>query len=188
MRHLLLLALTFILMAATAQAASVGLDFNDNSFEARGSYDINQDQNGRAVIDGRFLYNDDKDSRLGSAGLRVMTEPMTLPGFSVGAGIKGYLGRTHHGDDLGNIGVGANVEFTPPALYGVGFGGKLYYAPKIFSFYDSDGLWEANLRTFYNFSPALQVYLGYQKVRGKFDNAPDQNLDSDLRLGLNLSF
>jgi len=179
----------FLLLAAgSVQAASVGLDFNDDSFEGRVGFDINQDEYGRAVLDGRFLFNDDKDSRLGSVGLRVMTNPQAMPGLSVGAGFAGYEGRTHRGDDLGNIGVGVNAEFAPPALYGGGIGSKFYYAPTIFSFQDSDGLWEFNVRGFYNFSPQLQMYLGYQKIRGEFERAPDQNLDSDVRLGLNLKF
>jgi len=188
MRRTVLLTLALSLVASAALAASVGLDFNDDSFEARAGFDVNRDEYGRAILDGRFLFNDDKDSRLGSAGLRVMTSPQALPGLSVGAGFAGYLGRTHHGDDLGNIGVGADIDFAPPALYGGGIGGKFYYAPTIFSFNDSDGLWEFNLRGYYNFSPALQMYVGFQKIRGEFERAPDQNLDSDLRLGLNLSF
>lgn len=188
MRRILLMTFVLVLCAAAAQATTVGLDFNNNSFEVRGDYQLSQDQYGAAFVGGGFLLNNNKDSRLGTVGLRFAVTPDSLYGLTFAAGVAGMYGHTNLGNDLGAVAVGAHVDFVPPELYGVGFGGKFYYAPTIFSFADSDGLWLANIKTFYNVSPNLQVYLGYQKIHGKFDSGPDENLDGDLRIGLSASF
>ncbi len=66
--------------------------------------------------------------------------------------------------------------------------GKIYFAPKILSGLDSEGLLEGALRVGYHLTPKVQIYLGYQNLRADFEGEGTRALDEDLRIGFEAQF
>ncbi len=184
-----ILVLISVLMAVNVNAASVDIGFNDNSFQLVYETPVSDDDYGTSLINGRFLYNGDEDTKLGSVGFDFTGEPGNISGLRVGAGVKGYAGRTDNDVDFGNVGLGLRIDYTLPQLQGLGFSGRLNYAPKVFSFGDSDRLLETEARITYAVMPKVKLYLGYQNVRlGIDDHAGHMTIDDSVRIGFVGSF
>jgi opacity protein-like surface antigen len=188
MRTLVLVLMLILLTFSMANAASVRLDFNNDSAEGAFAAPLADDDLGKVILGGRFLYNDDEDTRLGTINLDFVGEPGNVPGLLIGAGFFVDYGKTHKSFDTMNIGLGVQAQYAPVEMQGVGLGAHFALAPKVFSFRDSEGLYEAGAKVFYTITPKVQIYLGYQYIRGKFDNGPKQTFDRDLRLGIEAFF
>lgn len=189
MKKLLLFLLCLTLIPLAAQATSLALDFNNDSAEVRLDLPISNDDYGKAIFGGRFLYNDDEDTEMVSVELKFMGDPGAVPGLQVGAGFFGYIGESHVNYDFNNLGVGLMAEYSPATLQGLGFSTRLVYSPDIFSWQDSDGLIEFNVRVNYAITPKVKVYVGYQKIEGEIDGFnQDVDIDDDARVGLLVHF
>jgi len=189
MRQLVLTLMVLMLVATTAGAASLRLEFNDESAEAGFSAPLSDDTLGQVVLGGRYIYNEDEHTtRLGTISLDFIGEPGNVPGLTIGAGFFGSYGETHRVFDTLNVGLGAQLKYAPAELQGLGFSGHAALAPKVFSFRDSEGLYEWNARIFYSITPKVQIYGGYQLMRGRFENAPKQYFDRDFRAGIEAFF
>lgn len=188
MRSLILAIFILFVTTTVAMAGAVGLDFNNDSAEARLSLPISQDEYGKVLFNGRYLYNSDEKTNLGSGAVAFYGEPGNIPGLTLGAGFIGYFGRTHKDYDNLNVGLVGEAEYMPAALSGFGVGARFAFAPKVFSFIDSEGLIEMSGRVFYAVTPKVHVYLNYQWIEGDYKNARNLKLDSDLRFGIRAFF
>lgn len=188
MRTLILAILLLLLTTGIAMAGAFGLDFNNNSAEGRLSLPLNEDDYGTTLFNARYLYNSDKNTNLGSVAVAFYGEPGNLPGLTLGAGFVGYLGKTHKAYENLNVGLEGEAEYMPAALRGVGFGAKLGFAPKVFSFMDSEGLFEWSARVFYAVTPKIHVYVNYQQTEGDYKSKNNVTLDSDARFGIRAFF
>lgn len=191
MRKFLWVLIFCLGLAPAAMASSVFINFNDESAQAGGDMTLSQDDYGSAAFNGRFLYNDDRDVKLGSAGLKFVGEPGNVPGLELGVGIQAYVGEAGEVNDwdIGAVGVGALFGFAPPALGGIGFEGRLYYAPKIFSFLDTDGLTEAAFNVGYAITPHIRLLAEYQNIRAKVEDVSGRHrVDEEIRLGFAAKF
>ena len=185
MKRTLILSILFMLLTSgVSMAGSIGLDFNDDSAEGSVSFTLTEDEYGKVLFNGRYLYNSDEDTNLGSVDLSFYGEPGNIPGLTFGAGFIGYVGKSQKVYDTLNIGLKGEVEYMPAQLAGVGFGAKVAYAPKVFSFMDSDGLLEYSGQVFYAVTPKIHVYIDYQRIEGETDTNSDIKIDRDLRFGL----
>lgn len=190
MKKLLITLFAITLLPAGVMATTIGLDFNDDSAEVRLDLPISQDYYGRAVFGGRFLYNEDEDTEMIGAELKFMGDPGAVPGLELGAGFIGYIGESHEVFDFTNVGVGLLADYAPATFRGLGLSTRVVYSPDIFSWQDSDGLLEFNLRTSYAITPLVKVYVGYQSIEGEFDDGTDRDvdIDEDVRVGLEVKF
>ena len=188
MRTIILAIVLLLLTTSLAMAGTFGLDFNDNSAEGRLSMPLNEDDYGTTMINGRYLYNGDEQTNLGSVAIAFYGEPGNIPGLTLGAGFVGYIGKTHRAYENLNVALGGEAEYMPEALRGVGFGAKLAIAPKVFSFVDSEGLIEWSARIFYAVTPKVHLYLNYQRIEGDYKSVNNVTLDSDLRFGIRAFF
>lgn len=189
MKRLVLITLCLTLMPLAANATSMALDFNDDSAEVRLDVPLSGDSYGRAILGGRFLYNEDEDTEMGGIELKFVGDPGAVPGLEVGAGFIGYFGESHTAYDFSNVGVALMADYAPATLQGLGLSGRLVYSPDIFSWQDSDGLFEYNLRVSYAITPKVKVYVGYQSIEGEIDGFNrDVDIDEDARVGLHVSF
>ncbi len=183
------LILIFCFSAMTAAADTADIGFNDQSFQFIYERAISADEYGTSLMNGRFLYNDDKDTRLGSFGLDFIGEPGNVPGLSLGAGAKAYAGSTHSDVDFANLAIGVRADYLLPQLQGLGVAGRFFYAPKVFSFRDSERLLEAEARLTYMVLPKVKVYLGYQNTRFDVeDRSGHTTADDSFRIGFVGSF
>jgi hypothetical protein len=185
-----ILVLTFlVLVPGSVLATTMALDFNDDSAEVRADFVINRDDYSTALLGGRFLYNDDEESEMISIELKFLGDPGSVPGLEVGAGFIGYIGESYDVYDFSNVGVGLMADYSPGTLQGLGFSGRLVYSPEIFSWQDSDGLFEYNLRVNYAITPKVKVYVGYQSIESEIDGSSnDVDIDDDVRVGLRVQF
>ncbi len=186
MRLRLLFAFIFCLFATAAAADSIDLGFNDESFQIGYERPLASDNYGTSVGNARLLYNDDEETLLGSLGFDFIGEPGNVPGLDVGVGAKLYGGTADDGNDTDflNLAVGVRAAYAPPPLWGLGADARFYYAPKIFSFIDSERLMESDLRLTYAVVPKVKVYLGYHNVRLKDeDSGHTHTIDDGIRLG-----
>ncbi len=185
----LLLVFCLLLLPFATNATTLGLDFNDDSAEVRLDLPLTGDDYGRSVLGGRFLYNEDEDTEMLGVELKFLGNPGAIPGLEVGAGIIGYIGESHDVYDFGNVGVGLMADYAPATLQGLGFSARLVYSPDIFSWQDSDGLFEFNVRVGYAITPKVKVYVGHQKIEGEIDGFnQDVDIDDDVRVGLLVRF
>jgi len=189
LRHLTLTLMLLLLIVSTAGAASLRLEFNDESAEAGFSAPLADDNLGKVVLGGRFIYNEDENTtRLGTLSLDFTGETGNVPGLTFGAGFFGSYGKTHQIFNTLNVGLGAMARYAPAELQGLGFSGHVALAPKIFSFKDSEGIYEWNAKVFYSLTPKVQIYGGYQFMRGRFENGSKLYFDRDFRAGLEAFF
>lgn len=182
------LALALSLVATGAGATSFDLAFNNDSAQVEVIQPLLVDELGSSQVGGRFLYNDDEETKLGSVGLEFVGEPGNIPGLVFGVGAQGYGGSTDQGQDILAAAIGFSVQFAPPPLNGVVFGGKIYFAPKIFSGLDCEGMLETALQVGYKVTPKVLIYLGYQNIRADFERRDTWTIDDDLRLGFKAHF
>ncbi len=182
------IVLVISLVATVAGATSFDLAFNNESVQVALVQPLQVDELGSSQVGGRFLYNDDEETKLGSLGLEFVGEPGNIPGLTFGIGAMGYGGSADQDQDLLTAAIGGSVQFAPPPLNGFVFGGRVYFAPKIFSGLDNEGLLETALQVGYKVTPKVRVYLGYQNIRADFEGHDTWTIDDDVRLGFEAHF
>ncbi len=193
MRNSLTLSILALVLAGPAAASSLDLNFNDYSAQAEFASEIAADQYGRSQWRGRLLYNDKRDTVLGSVGVDFLGSPGNIPGLELGIGAKVNGGKTASGrarQDLLTLAIGGQGIFAPPFWGGFGIAGSLFYSPQIFSLLDAERLLEWDVRLNYAVSPRIGVYAGYQRTRADFDRPTPakRTIDEGLRLGFRAYF
>lgn len=188
MKKLLIIGLLTCLSAVTVQASSLEVALNDDSAQVQAGLTLNEDTYGTSVLTGRFLYNDERSTKIGSLGFDFMGKPGNISGLEIGVGTQIYTGKTKNSLDLLALGIGTKIVFAPPILKGLGINGKLFYAPKILASLDAERLTEAGANLFYTVTPKVRLLLGYQLIRANFENTNSKNIDEGVRLGFEAQF
>ncbi len=188
MKHLYCLILFFCLLTARAEADNVGLTLNDFSAQLEYRHILLEDSLGKSAVFGRLLYNDDQETRIGSAGFELIGEPGNIMGLEVGASLQLYGGDTDadqdSDQDLVALAVGARSEYYPPMLGGLGASAKLFYAPEILSFIDAERLFEAGVGLGFAFTPRVRLVVEYQAIRAGFEEQRNTwTIDETVRAG-----
>ncbi len=179
-----LLITFFCLMTSIAAADSVDIGLSDNSFQIGYEHPINLDDYGSSMVNGRFLYDGDDETKLGSLGLDFVGKPGNVSGLDLGVGTKLYVGSTDPDTDFINLAVGLRSSYIFPQLQGLGIAGYFYYAPEVFSFQDSEGLLEGGVRLTYAVLPKATLYIGYQNISLDVENrSSSRTIDDSIRIG-----
>lgn len=174
-------------MAVSAQAATIDLNINNETIRAE--YDAPLPQN-RLNMSAGVLYheeNDAADALIGHLGLHTQEDTAR---YSIGVGGRLYgvmvdYGRVDY-DGLA-IGLGAQGSFSFAQLPQMRFGGHLYYAPRVASFGDVDGMTDMSLRAYYQALKDVDLYVGWRRM--DLDNRGDSDdLDSNLNFGFVMNF
>ena len=144
---------------------------------------------GGADLGFSLLYND-ADDLLGEISLMQTSVPSEQNRFTLGVGVKAYLGRIDLVDDnIMALGIGGEVRYTfpgsmPMAVY---LGGHI--APEITSFGDTDGIVEYVLGFQIELLPQTIAFVGLRNIEIENDNSFDYTLvDSDVHIGVRLTF
>jgi len=188
MKKSLLPALLFCLAAFEAPAATLDLDFNDSSVQVGFAHNLREDEYGFSRGRLRFLYNDHEETTLGSAGLDFAGSPGNVPGLEVGIGAQLLGGEADRSQDLLALAVGVQATWAPPTLGGLGFGGRVSYAPGIFCWMDSERMVESALRVSYAVTPRAGLFLEYQNIRSDFEEHGNWTIDDGVRGGFEARF
>lgn len=188
MKRVLLGCLIGLLAATSAPAASFELGLNDTSAQLRLGHALRSDELGQTLLQLRGLYSDKEETKLGSLGLEFAGEPGNVLGFEVGVGATSYLGKTHRGRDFFNLALSLRAGYSPPAMGGFGFSGRLAYAPEVLSFIESERLLETSGQVSYAVTPKARVLVEYQNIRNEFEHRGNWTIDDAIRLGFQASF
>ncbi len=189
MKKLLIFLVLFGCTLVDAGAASLGLQFNDYSAQGELSLGVARDDYGASAFNLRYLYNDDEETQLGSVGFDFMGTPGNVPGLDLGVGAH-VIGGEANAEDLEyvNLGVGVKLSYGPPSLGGFALAGRLVYAPKIFSWRDSERLVETGVRLSYALTPKIRALVDYQNVQVDFDERGERTIDDAFRVGFQAHF
>jgi hypothetical protein len=186
------LVLSVLLIASPAVAETFEISLNDTSVQAQYGHLLGRDDYGAAHLQTRILYNDRKDSLLGSLGFDFSGEPLEIPGLELAVGVHlvgGEAQRRHASDlDLLAVGIGGRVVYAPAELHGLSFGGRVFYGPKILSFLDAERLIETGARVAFAVTPVVQLFVDYQNIRVDFDQVGYRSIDDSLRVGFAARF
>lgn len=169
-------------MAVTAQAATIDLNLSNES--VRAEYDAPLPQTRLNLsVGGMYHEEDNADATLLHAGLHTQEN---MAQYSMGVGAKGYW-LNADGVNGFAVGLGGQGSFSVPQLPLVRFGGHFYFAPKVTSFSDLDGLTDMSIRASYQALRDVDVYLGWRKVSTDI-KGNDSSLDKGFNIGFVMNF
>lgn len=188
MKRVLLGCLMGLLAATSSQATSLELGLNDTSAQLRLGQPLRSDELGQTLLQLRGLYSDKEETKLGSLGLEFAGEPGNVLGFELGVGANAYLGKAHRGRDFFNLALSLRADYSPPFLGGLGFGGRLAYAPEVLSFIESESLLESAVQLRYAVTPKARLFVEYQNIRNEFEARGNWTIDDAVRVGFQTRF
>jgi len=177
----------WLLMSASASAASLDISFNKDVARLAGAFNLNQD----LQLDGFLLHNQDRGDVIG-VGLHQV-------GFAssgrqpVEAGLGGKVIFTDADNAFGGgsgsaLALGGFGRWTIPDVNRLAIGGEVYLAPGVMSFSGQDGYIEASAYVSYDVLKNAWVYLGYRYVKAKYDDRRDVEFDDQFNIGFRLNF
>jgi hypothetical protein len=169
-----------------SSAASLDLNLSNKSAQIRYASVVGGTTMGRTESSIGFLYNDEENYVLDLGLLVVDVAGSKSPGLEIGVGPRLYFADGDKGEAVA-IGLGGRFRYKIPALQRLNFSLEGYYAPDIVSFADADNMYEVDFRTGYEILPTADVYVGYRRIRAKFDRG-DETLDESIMFGIKLSF
>lgn len=187
---------TVLALLATSLAAgnsmADSLDMNLHNDAVRAIYNMDLSKRGHAGLTAELglLYSDDKkrlDDIMVHAGVHVSGENWSESGtFDIRIG--GRLIHTSPGNvDLVALAPGVQLRYSP--IHRVGFGGHIYYAPKITSFLDAETYREYAVRADYQLLPQAFVYVGYRYIDVDIDDGVSGfELDDNFHIGFKMLF
>lgn len=178
------LAVLLCLITTLANADSVDIGFNNESFHLGYERPVAQDEFGVVFGTAGFLYNDDEKTKVGRIGADFVGSPGQYPGTQLGMGLRLYAGSTAKNTDFINLALGLRASYAPPQLGGFGVTAAAYHAPEVFSFRDADNLTQTEIALTYAMIPKVRLKLGYYNLRLKEDTRKNnRTIDEGLRIG-----
>ncbi len=183
--------LAFVIVAAlatgAAAAGSVSLAFNDQAFDAWGIFGGKED--GGLEFGGRYLYSDsdEDDASIPGALVGFSSTPTANDEMRFFVGALGFFGSAHN-EDVSGVSVGGVVSWTPDRWKGVFASARVFFAPEVFCFGDTQGIFEWAGRGGYQVNEKFNVFLEYSKLSVDIDNSGDADAKIGLTLGASLSF
>ena len=176
------------LLAGPCWGADFSLVLNNDSAQGALNIDLDKNEYGSSFVGFRLLYNDDKETLLGSVSGGVTGEPGNIPGVKVGAQLLANLGSSRNDRNLLTVGLGLLASYQPPQFQGLGVYTRAQYAPELLCFLDSEGMVELAVGLSYMVTPKATVSLEYQNTEVDFKDVGDQDIDNSLRVGVVFHF
>lgn len=179
--------LLVLLGGGSVWAGSFSLDFNNESAQFGYLHELNREAYGESIASARLLYNDHKDTWLGTVGFGAQGSPGNIPGLKTAVEIA-VNGSDTNSDNMLAIGVGLQVDYAPPSLSGFGITTGIQYAPKIFTFIDAEYMFETGVGIRYAIMPTAAITLSYQNILIDFEDHGRERVDDSVRIGIRLDF
>jgi len=189
MRLKLILAACAVVMLSTgaAQAGFFDLAVNNNAFDIWAGFNIGKNDEAQTVLIGRYLYNGDEDSSIPAFLVAFSSTPSANEDVRFFLGAQVYLGESHK-QDVQGVALGGSGTWSPSNWKGVYVGGRIYYAPGVFCFGDTDGAFEWGLEGGYNFNPKMRVFVEYSDFSADVENFGNVNVDDGVKFGFGARF
>lgn len=133
------------------------------------------------------LYKEDTGTLFG-VGINAIDLTDTGKIFDIGVGAKVYYFSIDNeivNDDSAAIALGGFIEVEDPRWKGLGLHARVYYAPDVSSFGDSEGVSEAYIEGFYKVHSTAKIVLGYRNTQVKF---PEESVKFENGLVVGIKF
>jgi hypothetical protein len=192
MRHQYLVAVLIVLATAgVAQSAGgfADLAFNDESADLWAGFQLGRNEEGGFVLGGRYLYSDEDnvDASVPAAIAGFSGQPKANPAIHFLLGVQWFFGEAAN-EDAEAIAVGGTGRWAPEQWKGVFVGGRLFYAPDVFSMGDTEGLFEWAAQGGYQINDKIRAFAEYAKITVDVDNVGDIDVDDSARIGIGFDF
>lgn len=185
-----IVALSLLTLSTSALADAVDFNLSDSSVQFQ--YLSARDALGKTEFHVGLLYVD-RNNLLSDFGVLVKDDVgSSVPGVSVGVGIKGLAAKVRGGNPANStasaVALGAMIRYSPPGISRLGIVNQVYLSPNIVTFGDADRYVEIQVRGEFEVTPQAVVYLGYRKIGFGIKSQPYTVLNQGFNLGVRLSF
>lgn len=169
-------------MAVNSQAASLDLNLSGDAVQFEANGEITQG----IALGGGILHSDYRDDATQGHIQLLGVERNSEVDIGIGARWSQY--DTDAGDG-GGLGLGGYGYVYLPQAPAVSLGGYGFYTPGVVTSGDLDDSLEYGLRARYSFTPSVDGYIGYRRLRADFDTTPGtRTLDSGAHAGVRFTF
>ncbi|ATJ84710.1 YfaZ family outer membrane protein [Halomonas beimenensis] len=177
-----LAGLSLALSTLSCQAGSLDLNLSDEAVQFAASGELAQ---GIAVGGGLL----DSEDRVDTSALHAQVLGVERNRrYDIGVGARWTQLDTDAGDG-GGLGLGGYGYAYVPRMPALSLGGYGFYTPSVVTTSDLDHGLEYGLRARYGFTPNVDAYVGYRRLRADFDHAGGtRTLDSGAHAGVRLVF
>lgn len=180
----------FVLLTAATGLAHAGwfeLALDDETADLWLGAHLGRDPETQFALGGRFLYTDETDGQIASLVAGFASNPKAAKDSDIAFLVQVFGGEGEN-QDVGAVALGLSGNWAPENLKGVFFGGRLFYAPEIFTYSDTEGLIDWAIKAGYRFTPKMEVFLAYTKFEVDFENFGDVEVDKGLKFGFGARF
>jgi YfaZ precursor len=188
------LTITALLVPVNTISASA-IDFRVGSKAAELSFLTQTSSFGYGGADIGFgaLINEDNDVVLNGSILVSGNSAGDVQALQFGVGAKAYAGfldgpKGSLNKDGGAIAIGASLRYVFSSAMPVAILGEAFYAPKVTSIAQFDGLLEYRLGVELEVTPSARAYIGYRNLEITFDNDIDYEVDDAAHIGVRFEF
>lgn len=182
-------ALGLVAAPASVLAQGSGLDLSVSGDSVRAAYDTELTLSGlNFTLSG--MHNTDYGNVFGiGLGLRANANPGRSP-VTVWIGFKGlWLDPDYRRVDSGTaLALGGSIKYVLPQFNRLSFGGRVFWAPSVVSFGNTDHYLGAAVRAGYRVLPNATVYVGYRRVAAAYEHTDELIMDEGLNVGFALRF
>jgi hypothetical protein len=165
----------------------VSLAFNDNAFDFWGGFHLGKDEESQILLGGRYLYESDKDAKVPAALLLFSSRPAGSDEIDFSLGAQVVFGEAQNVDAEG-VSVGGMGSWTPDGWKGAYVGGRLFWAPSVFCFGSTDGLFEWGIEGGYKFNPRMGLFVEYSDFEADDEIAGSFTVDDGWKIGFRATF
>lgn len=171
-----------VIPAGAARAGWFEIGVSNDAANAEGGAHLGAEPDGGFALGGRLLYDDDTDTTLGAFVFRFEGALDASRSLEFGVGGQAFLGEADD-RDVGAVALGAEVTWVPPRARGFFGRARIYWAPGILSWGDTDSAVEWGVRAGIRFTPRVNAFVDYRHLEADFDDAGDRTLSEGLTLG-----
>lgn len=184
---LVVAAAVLVLSIGASQAGFFDLAVNDNAFDIWAGFNLGKNEEAQTIIGGRYLYVDDEDSSIPAFFLGFSSKPAANDEIEFVLGTQVFFGSSDNQDTEG-VALGGSASWTPSKWKGVFVGGRIYWAPGVFCFGDTDGMTEWAIQAGYKFNPKMRIFLEYSDFSVDVENFGSVSVDSGVKVGFGAKF
>ena len=185
-------AIAVVLMvmgSAQVWADGVDLRLSDESAEFSYLFRTPDFTYGGADVGVGIFFNEDDDLMASASWLMTGRGVDAAKALHYGIGVKAYLISVDEpSQDGGALAIGGQVRYVVPAQLQMAVLAEGFLAPKITSFSDVESVKDFRVAAEFEVTPSTKAYLGYRVVEVDLDEDGDYEMDSDVHVGVRLSF
>jgi hypothetical protein len=177
-----------LVVGGVTHAGFFDLMFNDETADVWGGIEFGKNDDSGFLLAGRYLYTDEDevDASVPAVLLAFEGRASANEDIDFRVGLQGFFGEVAD-QDVEGVGIGGSGNWAPDAFKGGYVGARLYYAPGIFAFGDTESILDWGIEGGYRINEKFRAFLQYAKLKVEVE-VDDVEFDVDVDQGLLLGF